>query len=145
MSACNSASSCGRAQLQQKLKHASKVIVIGNGGIATELVHELDNIDIVWAVKDDAISSVFLDPGASQFLLKQVGKEREKEEIACKRSKYTVDTNILSHEDILGSALGPDWHQSLQSFGCGNTKTVDIKYNVHPQTILSKEEIDVIF
>jgi len=130
-------------QLQQKLKSASKVIVIGNGGIATELIHELDNIDIVWAVKDDAISSVFLDPGASQFLLKQVGKEKECEELACKRSKYTIDTKLLSHEDILGSALGPDWHQSLQSFGCGNTKTVDIKYNVHPQTILSKEEIDV--
>jgi hypothetical protein len=27
------------------------VIVVGNGGIATELVYELEDIDIVWAVK----------------------------------------------------------------------------------------------
>ena len=30
---------------------ASRVIVVGNGGIATELVYELEDIDIVWAVK----------------------------------------------------------------------------------------------
>ncbi len=30
---------------------ASRVIVVGNGGIATELVFELENIDVVWAVK----------------------------------------------------------------------------------------------
>ena len=33
-------------------------------------MHELGNVELVWAVKTDAISSVFLDPGASQFLLK---------------------------------------------------------------------------
>ena len=29
--------------------------LIGNGGIATELVHELQNIDIDWIIKDNSI------------------------------------------------------------------------------------------
>ena len=100
---------------------AKKVIIVGNGGIATELVHELDNIEVVWAVKDDAISSVFLDPGASQFLVKQVDKERTPEDgVPCKRSKYTVDSQLPIEKDMLGSALGPDWHQALSASSMGS-------------------------
>jgi len=84
-------------QLQEKLTAARKVIVLGNGGIATELVYELENVDVVWAMKDDAISSVFLDPGASQFLLKEVEKEKaDGSDGVSKRLKYTVDMDTTT-------------------------------------------------
>jgi len=127
-------------RLQEKLSDAKKVVIIGNGGIATELVYELKNICVVWAVKDDAISTVYLDPGASQFLIKEV--EKGKEEVGpCKRTKYTVQTSkINSQKEMLGSALGPDWHQALQSEGSASKKKVDIKYNVQIDRILTPQE-----
>ena len=42
-------------------------MVVGNGGIATEIVYELSDVDVIWAVKDSSISSVFVDPGAGNF------------------------------------------------------------------------------
>ena len=40
---------------QEKLKNSRKVLIIGNGGIATELVYEIENCDIVWAIKDERL------------------------------------------------------------------------------------------
>jgi len=123
-------------QLQEKLSSAKRVIVVGNGGIATELVYELDNIEIVWAVKNDAISSVFLDPGASQFLLKEVDKEKENTGLPSRRLKYTVDTE--GSQESQGSALGPDWHKVLSKKGSHSRKKVEIKYNVTIDEIIAE-------
>ena len=59
---------------QELLKDAARVMVVGNGGIATEIVYELDNVDVVWAIKDSSISSVFVDAGAGEFLTQNSGK-----------------------------------------------------------------------
>ncbi|XP_023341664.1 pyridine nucleotide-disulfide oxidoreductase domain-containing protein 1 [Eurytemora carolleeae] len=125
--------------LQEKLASAKRLIVVGNGGIATELVYELEDIDIVWAIKDDAISSVFLDPGASQFLLKEVEKEHE-DEGASKRLKYTIDSSHSITQNTLGSALGPDWHKGFSKKGQHTKKKIDIKYNVKVVKIYSRED-----
>lgn len=55
--------------LEEKIKSSSTVMIVGNGGIATELVHKLNNVTIIWAIRDSSISSVFFDPPAGQFLL----------------------------------------------------------------------------
>ena len=40
---------------QRKLSNARQIVLVGNGGIATELCYEIDNCKIVWAVKDNHI------------------------------------------------------------------------------------------
>ena len=44
-----------------------RIVIVGNGGIATEMVHELESVDIVWSVKDDAIAANFIDAGCAEF------------------------------------------------------------------------------
>ncbi len=56
------------------------MLVVGNGGIATELVHELMGIEVVWAVRDDSVSAAFVDAGAGQFFLDQIAEARKREE-----------------------------------------------------------------
>jgi hypothetical protein len=36
---------------QTRLSGSRRICVVGNGGIATEIVHEVQTVDIVWAVK----------------------------------------------------------------------------------------------
>ncbi|CAL8133621.1 unnamed protein product [Orchesella dallaii] len=57
------------AQLAQRISKARKVLLLGNGGIATEFVHEVTGVDIVWAIKDKSISAHFVDPGAAEFFI----------------------------------------------------------------------------
>ena len=68
--------------------------MVGNGGIATEIVYELSDVDVIWAVKDSSISSVFVDPGAGEFLLKRLhegkSESEEKKPVPVKRMKFSV-------------------------------------------------------
>lgn len=36
---------------QDRLSGSRRIAIVGNGGIATEIVHELRGVDIVWAIK----------------------------------------------------------------------------------------------
>ncbi|KNE69222.1 hypothetical protein AMAG_13612, partial [Allomyces macrogynus ATCC 38327] len=42
-------------------------MVVGNGGIALELLNEIRRIPIVWAIKDNYLGNTFLDAEASAF------------------------------------------------------------------------------
>ena len=55
----------------KKLEGAQRVVVVGNGGIATELVHEIKGINVVWIIKDKHISATFVDPGAAEFFIQR--------------------------------------------------------------------------
>jgi len=44
------------------------VVIVGNGGIALELVYALENIEIIWCSRD-RFGRKFLDEGALKFLL----------------------------------------------------------------------------
>ncbi|ODM92421.1 Pyridine nucleotide-disulfide oxidoreductase domain-containing protein 1, partial [Orchesella cincta] len=57
------------AELAKRISKAKKVLLLGNGGIATEFVHEVSGVDIVWAIKDKSISAHFVDPGAAEFFI----------------------------------------------------------------------------
>ena len=84
--------------LQDRLATASRVIVLGNGGIASELVQELDNVQVVWAVRAASIGSVFLDPGAGQFLLAELMNKSEREEareMKSKRLKWSLGNYLM--------------------------------------------------
>ena len=127
--------------LQDRLATASRVIVLGNGGIASELVQELDNVQVVWAVRAASIGSVFLDPGAGQFLLAELMNKSEREEareMKSKRLKYTVGRSEEG-EQMTGSALGPDWHKGFSIKG-NSEKKLKIFYEVEVEKILTPEE-----
>ena len=55
-------------RLSEQIQSANRVVIIGNGGIALELVHALDDIEIVWCSRD-RFGRKFLDEGALKFLL----------------------------------------------------------------------------
>lgn len=79
-------------EFQSKLKGAKQIVLVGNGGIATELVYEIENCNIVWVVKDSHISHTFFDSHSSQFFEKTLNdpnKIRHKSE-QNKRQKYTI-------------------------------------------------------
>ena len=66
------------------LKSASRVVVIGNGGIAMEMAHELHYCETDWIIRDEYIGSPFFDATASDFLLEIEGAGRTVE--VCSRS-----------------------------------------------------------
>lgn len=116
-------------QFQKHLKGAKKIVIVGNGGIATEMVHELKNIDIVWVIRDSSIVATFVDPGAGQFFLDELNKNDDKddEHKVVKRSKFTALEFEKLSSGVGAAALGPDWHSGLDVHGLGHAKHVQVE------------------
>lgn len=104
---------------EKRIQHSRKICIVGNGGIASELVYELKNVAIEWVVKDKFVSQTFVDPGAATFFQNRIktkcmgesstASQTDEPPPKCvKRMRYTesVDENARNS----GAALGPDWH-----------------------------------
>ena len=126
-------------ELQTRLATASRVLVLGNGGIATELVHELEDVEVVWAIKDNSINSTFVDPGAGEFLKSRLEGDSGKSKGATRRMRYSV----RGEEVQGGSALGPDWHQGLDARGTGGSKRVAVEHGVTLERLLEPPDLVV--
>uniref|UniRef100_A0A3Q1ED38 Pyridine nucleotide-disulphide oxidoreductase domain 1 n=1 Tax=Acanthochromis polyacanthus TaxID=80966 RepID=A0A3Q1ED38_9TELE len=100
-------------EFQKRLCKAKRIVIVGNGGIALELVYEVEGCEVIWAVKDKAIGNTFFDAGAAQFLIPSL--EADKPEVAapCKRTRYTTEEPKKHTKKCPGSALGPDWHEGI--------------------------------
>lgn len=72
----------------EKLKRSQRIAIVGNGGIASELIYKLDNIDIDWIVKDKHTSATFVDAGASEFLKSSIDKCDKNSEKCSTRHRY---------------------------------------------------------
>ncbi len=64
-------------QFQKKLKNARQIVIVGNGGIATELVHEINDCKVIWTIKDKCISHVYFDAHAAQFFEDRINMAKE--------------------------------------------------------------------
>ena len=132
---------------QDKLKDATRVMVVGNGGIATEIVYEIANIEVIWAIKDSSISSVFVDAGAGQFFVEKINSNSTEtgllDDNPVKRMKFTVtrDEGEEGCRQLLGSALGPDWHKGFSKTGKSEGKQVHLEYKVEIGQILSHSDL----
>lgn len=128
--------------LQNKLKDAKRIVVIGNGGIATELIYEIEGVDIVWAVKDKHISSAFVDAGAAEFFQSRL-KKSESPTPVIKTMKYTVEEKNLKNTSM-GAALGPNWHDKieLKSLRTNSSSNVIIEYEVEVESLIEKQTDD---
>lgn len=130
---------------QDKLKGAKRVMVVGNGGIATELIHEMRSVEVVWAIKDDSISATFVDPGAGQFFLKELfkadqAKDNVKTSTVTKRLKY-CESEAMTSCSSKGAALGPDWYTGLDIFNSDqNDRKITIEYSTNVKKIYSAQE-----
>ena len=69
-------------------------MIVGNGGLATELVYEIENCKIIWAVKDKySCNHLFFDEMASKFFETRLHADKACEaeaESVSKRRKYTI-------------------------------------------------------
>lgn len=80
-------------EFQSKLKFAKRIIIVGNGGIATELVYEIQNCEIIWAIKDAHISHTFFDPHSAKFFEKALNEpNKNRQDLDKKRHKYTISS-----------------------------------------------------
>ncbi|XP_055919087.1 pyridine nucleotide-disulfide oxidoreductase domain-containing protein 1 [Eupeodes corollae] len=126
---------------QKRLKSSRRLVLVGNGGIASEIAYEVKNIEIHWVIKDAHISSTFLDAGVAQFFemsRKAVG-EAIKPSIV-KRMRYNEEDIIYGGKEARkGAALGPDWHRKIDVIGngCDIKEPVKIHYKTE---VLSIEE-----
>lgn len=132
---------------QDKLKHSSRIGIVGNGGIATELVYELKAIDVVWAIKDSSIAATFVDPGAGQFFVDLLhtpeGGTPTDQVPVVKRMMYrSPDKKKAAGHVVTGSALGPDWHTGIDVAGCKKLgqKLVKVEYECEVARLYTHDE-----
>uniref|UniRef100_A0A8C5AM68 Pyridine nucleotide-disulfide oxidoreductase domain-containing protein 1 n=1 Tax=Gadus morhua TaxID=8049 RepID=A0A8C5AM68_GADMO len=86
-------------EFQKRLSSAKRIVVVGNGGIALELVFEVRGCEVVWAVKDKAIGNTFFDAGAAQFLIPSLEAQRPPRDAVCKRARYTTEQGPEGNSD----------------------------------------------
>ncbi|XP_041351777.1 pyridine nucleotide-disulfide oxidoreductase domain-containing protein 1-like [Gigantopelta aegis] len=129
-------------EFQKMLSNAKRLLVVGNGGIATELVHEIQGCEVIWAIKDSYITSTFVDAGAAQFFLPHLNNEKTTENLPSKRLKYVVDKDAKnSNAPVLGGALGPDWATSHEMSGSEKgPRSVFVEHCVEVKKVLTPEE-----
>ncbi|CAO1328280.1 unnamed protein product [Diamesa hyperborea] len=118
-------------QFQKRIVNAKKFVLVGNGGIASEIAYEVGNIEIDWVIKDSHITSTFIDAGAAKFFESNLKNKSEKvEKSVIKRMRYMEKKEECGMKN--GAALGPDWHR-LIDIAEKRTKTKE-NVNIHYQS-----------
>lgn len=101
---------------QFQLVNSKKILLVGNGGIATELVYEVNNCEIIWVIKDKNFGATFFDSGVSKFFADFLNKNPTNDQNIVKRHLFET-TNNETKKSVYGVALGPDWHAGLEMKG----------------------------
>ncbi|XP_055545605.1 pyridine nucleotide-disulfide oxidoreductase domain-containing protein 1 [Wyeomyia smithii] len=118
-------------EFQKRVKNATRLAVVGNGGIASELVYEITGVEVHWIIKDEYISSTFVDSGAARFFQDRLSCKGEQKSIV-KRMRYSEEKAETSGSGKPGAALGPDWHRTVDI--SGKLKDVPASVKIHYQT-----------
>ncbi|XP_076445776.1 pyridine nucleotide-disulfide oxidoreductase domain-containing protein 1-like [Babylonia areolata] len=136
---------------QKKLSTAKRVVVVGNGGIASELVYEVEGCEVIWAIRHQSISSAFVDEGAAQFFLPHLQQEKKTASATVRRQKYAIDDQAEEEEGekeeggearTLGSALGPDWAAARPMKGSGDVEgCVHVEYGVEVVRVMDPSQL----
>lgn len=126
-------------EFQKRIENSKQIVVVGNGGIASELIYELKNVSIDWVIKDKFVSQTFVDPGASAFFQSRIDgtakpndAELNSKVPILKRMRYEQEQNNVQDGTMptSGAALGPDWHTLFDLTGTHKElpKSVTIHY-----------------
>lgn len=130
-------------EFQKRIKAGKCLAIVGNGGIASEVVYEVKGIKIHWIVKDDHISSTFVDSGAAKFFqetLTDIDTNTFEEKHIIKRMRFEqADREMLP---IKGAALGPDWHRTFDMTGSVTDvpNRVEIHFNCEVKEIIKLKD-----
>ncbi|XP_317420.4 pyridine nucleotide-disulfide oxidoreductase domain-containing protein 1 [Anopheles gambiae] len=132
-------------EFRKRIHTATRLVVVGNGGIASELVYEVDGLEEVhWVIKDPYISSTFVDSGAASFFRERLNTKAsvDKEKTTYKRMRYTEQNEESDSAGVTkrGAALGPDWHRAFDiekhgEAGTRNANKVTIHHSVEVEDI----------
>ncbi|XP_034019497.1 pyridine nucleotide-disulfide oxidoreductase domain-containing protein 1 [Thalassophryne amazonica] len=145
-------------EFQKRLSTAKRIVVVGNGGIALELVYEVEGCEVIWAVKDKAIGNTFFDAGAAQFFIPSLEAPKLERAGPRKRPRYTteeveggtcqtftadkIQRGNSSGSSEPGSALGPDWHEGILLRGAEQVShRVSVEYQCQVEKIFTSEEL----
>lgn len=127
-------------EFQKRIAHSQRIAVVGNGGIASELVYELKNVAIDWIIKDKYVSQTFVDPGAAAFFQIRIEQgpradDHTTKAPVLKRMRYGEEGNTSAPAS--GAALGPDWHTLFDLAGTTKElpKAVTIHYGTEVQSV----------
>lgn len=114
-------------EFQKRIKTSKRFALIGNGGIASEIIYEIENIEIEWIIKDQHMSSTFIDQGASKFFESRLtSKDSSLNKSVIKRMRY-LEERETSENLKKGAALGPDWHRLIDMTGNLSSSPENIK------------------
>lgn len=132
------------SDFEKRIQNSRKILIVGNGGIASELVYELKNIAIDWVIKDKFVSQTFVDPGAATFFQNRIIKSdastsAEMQPRFVKRMRYTEQDEKKPIEKS-GAALGPDWHTLFNL--TGKNEQLPDAVTIHYQTEIKTISID---
>lgn len=119
---------------QSILGEANRILIVGNGGIATDLVYKLNGVEIIWVIRDEHISSHFLDAGAAEFFSNFLNTQQSSKKVV-KRFRYRGESSS-------GAALGPDWHCGAM-YGNRDSKNVIIEYKTEIKNISKNKLVKV--
>ena len=134
--------------LQSRFQECRHITVLGNGGIASELVFAIDKCHVSWVVKDQTISSVFVDSVASKFLLDCLAEKTNgnsssvSQSTISKRHVYSTTVGQSSNLDFQGSALGPDWYNHRTFQGTCQNKLLEIEYGCGISSVKSLDNCE---
>ncbi|XP_050362908.1 pyridine nucleotide-disulfide oxidoreductase domain-containing protein 1 [Nymphalis io] len=124
---------------QEKLKDGRRMVIVGNGGIASEIVHATRGIQKVWVVRDDYISATFVDPGAAEFFQDSFRNKSEenKDTTITRRHIFSEEDTVVSiNKNLKSAALGPDWYRKLENVKNGSgEQELEIIYKVEVESV----------
>ncbi|KAM6214676.1 pyridine nucleotide-disulfide oxidoreductase domain-containing protein 1 [Rhynchocyon petersi] len=129
-------------EFQKHLTKAKRIMIVGNGGIALELVYEIEGCEVIWAIKDKAIGNTFFDAGAAEFFTSELIADKPEAKFAHRRTRYTTEgmkqeaRTKAKTSNSVGSALGPDWHEGLTLKG-----TKEFSRQIHIETTCEVKKI----
>ncbi|XP_021084540.1 pyridine nucleotide-disulfide oxidoreductase domain-containing protein 1 isoform X4 [Mesocricetus auratus] len=110
-------------EFQKQLKKAKRIMIVGNGGIALELVYEIQGCEVIWAIKDKAIGNTFFDAGAAEFLTSKLMSEKSEAKIAHRRTIYTIEEMWPVYVELTNGTI----------YGCDFlVSATGVTPNVHP-------------
>lgn len=94
-------------RVKRRLAGARRVVVVGAGGIAMEVVHEVEDCDVFWVVKGH-IGGSFFEAGLGALIagVNHKGVSSTDREAREKRDGGHGETEKLTGS---GSGVGPDW------------------------------------
>ena len=105
-------------RVAQSLAAAGRVLIIGNGAIAMELVHALPrgSQHVTWLAKDHWMNHTFFDAGASAFFMHDLASGRTPLQASTATQE---DAGVLAAAQLPGRGAGPQWtaHLAVPSSG----------------------------